>query len=170
MATMRKTFYYNVLPTKAEEDAVAARNVPYQVARALVEIRDWYPAPRIDPSNPWQIRKSITSNEVVTTKLTLPHDDMFEHVFRYWTLDMANHAVLGNKCFVILIDYTDEMPKKIQSENAYLKTGPNDTYILGIGDMVRGRFMNTGDEVGLFWDMRSGTFGFKLLSRVNSIS
>ncbi|KAL9388971.1 hypothetical protein Peur_017576 [Populus x canadensis] len=110
---MRKTFYYNFLPTKAEEDAVAARNVPYQVARAVVEIRDWYPAPRIDPGNPWQIRKSITSNEVGTTKLTLPHDDMFEHVFR---------------------------------------------------------FMNTGDEVGLFWDMRSGTFGFELLRRVKSIS
>ncbi|KAJ6311990.1 hypothetical protein OIU76_012155 [Salix suchowensis] len=160
---MRKTFYYSFLLTKAEEDAVAARSEPRQVTRGLVEIRDWYPAPRIDPNNPWQIRKSITRNEVVTTELTLSHEEMFEHVFRYWTLDMADHVVRGNKCFVILVDYTDDMPRKIQSESVFLKTGPNDTCILGLGDVVRARYLNPGDEVGLFWDMRSGTFGFKLL-------
>lgn len=171
MATMRKIFYYNFLPTKAEEEAAAARNVPYHTYRTVVEIRDWYPPPRIDPNNPWQIRKSISSNEVVTGKLTLSHEEMFEHVFRYWSVDMANHVILGNKCFVILIDYTDDnMAKRVQGENVYVKSGPNETYILGVLDVVRGRPLNPGDEVGLFWDMRSGTFGFKLLRRGNPIS
>ncbi|KAJ4833617.1 hypothetical protein Tsubulata_045207 [Turnera subulata] len=182
MATIRKTFYYNFLHSKAEEEAASARNVPHQVTRTLVEIRDWYPQQqrridsnnpwhnrkRIDSNNPWHIRKRITTNEIVSGKLPLSHEETFEHIFRYWTLELANYVVSGNKCFVLLMDYTDDPPQKFQSENIYFKNGANDTYVLGMFAVIRGNPLNPGDEVGLFWDVRTGTFGFKVLRRGTS--
>ncbi|KAJ6902411.1 hypothetical protein NC651_020023 [Populus alba x Populus x berolinensis] len=79
MATTRKTFYYNSLcPPK------------------LKKIR-WLLATH-HPKNPWPIRKSITSNDVASTELALPRDEMLEHVFRYRTVDMDNHVVIQMTC------------------------------------------------------------------------
>ncbi|EEF49311.1 conserved hypothetical protein [Ricinus communis] len=168
---MRKTFYHNFLPTKAEEEATVARNAKHHVTRTIVEARDWQVTPprMIDPNNPWQIRRTIARNEVTTGELVLSHEEMFEYVFKFWSLESANHLLQGNKCFVILIDYTEEtVPKSFQS--AYVKTGANDSYVLGLMDVVRVRVVNPGDEIGLFWDMRPSSFGFgfKLLRRGNS--
>ncbi|KAJ4835669.1 hypothetical protein Tsubulata_038897 [Turnera subulata] len=122
--------------SSSKKEAAAARNVPHQVTRSLVEIRDVYPPLRIDPNNPWQIKKRITSTEIV---------------------------------FLLVIDYTDhESPQKFQSDNLYFKNGPDNSYFLGMIDVVRGKPLNPGDEVGLFWDVRTGTFGFKVLRRGSS--
>ncbi|KAF2322989.1 hypothetical protein GH714_032657 [Hevea brasiliensis] len=157
--------------TKAEEEAEAARNAQHHVTRTIVEMKEFFIPPRIEPSSPWQIRRPITRNEVAAGELVLSHEEMFEHVFRFWNLDSANHVVQGNKCFVVLIDYTeDNMPKTFQG--AYVKSCSNDTYVVGMMEVVRGRVINPGDEIGLFWDMRPATYGFafKLLRRGNSIS
>ncbi|KDP41879.1 hypothetical protein JCGZ_26897 [Jatropha curcas] len=169
---MRKTFYYNFLPTKAEEEAAVARKAQHHVSRTIVEIRDWFAPARMDPTNPWQIRRAISRSEVATGEFLLSHEEMFEHVFRFWNVELANHLVQGNKCFVVLIDYSEEnMPKTFQS--SYVKNGAkNDTYLLGFVEVLRCRVINPGDEIGLFWDTRPASYGFafKLLRRGNSIS
>ncbi|KAG8643863.1 hypothetical protein MANES_11G074200v8 [Manihot esculenta] len=168
---MRKTFYYSFLPTKSEEEAAAARNAQHQVTRTIVEIKDFLTPPGIEPTYPWQIRRPITRNEVATGEILLSHEEMFEHVFRYWNLESANHLVQGNKCFVTLIDYTEEnLPKTFQ--NVCVKSGPNDTYVVGMMEVVRGRVINPGDEIGFFWDVRPATYGFafKVFRRGNSIT
>ncbi|XWS16663.1 hypothetical protein CRYUN_Cryun34aG0110400 [Craigia yunnanensis] len=164
MATMKKTFYYNFLPTKAEEKEAAQ-----QVIGSLVEIRESTHL-FIDPNNPWQIRKSVARNDVINGKLTLSQDEMLEYVFRYWTLDMANDVVKGNKSLVVLIDYTDETdPKRYQTESFYVEKGPCHTYNLACMNLFRTRLLNPGDEIGLFWDLSSVSFSFKVLQRVNPI-
>ncbi|KAH7569063.1 hypothetical protein ACOSP7_012277 [Xanthoceras sorbifolium] len=170
MYTMKKAFHYDFLPTKAVEEAAAARGIPYQVARTLVEIRDSGPPPKMDPSNPWQIRKCITKGEVINGKLMLPHQITFEYVFRFWGMDICNHVIAGHKSYVVIFDYTDEdVPKRFQSENIFLEGGPNDTYFLGWMDVVRSRVVSPGDEVGLFWERNTGIFGLKLLRKGNPV-
>ncbi|CAK7354964.1 unnamed protein product [Dovyalis caffra] len=167
---MKKTFSYNFLPTKAEEEAAVACNKPHQVTRTLVEITDIYLAQSLctDPKNPWKIRKCITSKEILTGKILISHEDMFEHVFRYWTLEMAKHVILGNTSMVILIDYSG---KRFKTGDAYVKNGPiRDTYVVGFMDVIRMQGLNPGDEIGIFWDRRGGTFGFKLLGRGDSVN
>ncbi|KAF8034260.1 hypothetical protein BT93_C0528 [Corymbia citriodora subsp. variegata] len=163
----KKTFYYHFIPTKAEEEAAKARNVPYQVTRTLFEINDISPPQLLaDPNYPWLIRKVVSNSEIMTGKLVLSHNDIFDHVFRYWALETCNHVVMGHKYLVILVDFTDEKsPKRYQSEHTFLERGVNETYILGWLDIVRNRLFNTGDEIGLFWDVRSGVFHFKMLRR-----
>ncbi|KAJ4715628.1 B3 domain-containing protein [Melia azedarach] len=166
---MKKTFYYNFLPSKAEEQAAIARGKPYEVTRTLIEIRDYGnpPPPQFDPKHPWHIRKSITANEVFNGKLLLSHNDVFDHIFRYWTMDLCNYVIRGNQFCVAIADYTDEeTPKRFQSENIFVQ-GNYDTYVLGWADVVRSRLLQPGDEIGLFWDVGSATFGFKLLNRGN---
>ncbi|WCJ40262.1 hypothetical protein M5689_021192 [Euphorbia peplus] len=168
---MRKTFFYNFFPSKAEEEAEAARNAHHQVTRSLIEIRDWNSGHRFDPTNPWQIRRVVTRNEIAMGEITLSHEEMLEYVLRSWKLESANHVVQGNKCMVVLMDYTEEnMPKTYP--NSYVKAGGtnNECYVVGLADVFRGRVISAGDEIGLFWDMRPTSFGFcfKLLRRSNS--
>ncbi|KAI6695050.1 hypothetical protein NL676_022760 [Syzygium grande] len=164
---MKKTFYHNFMPTKAEEEAAKASDVPYQATRTLLEINDiGLPQLLADPNYPWLIRKTISNSDIRTGKLVLSHTDTFDHVFRYWTLETCNHVVTGGRYPVALIDLTDEKsPRRYQSKNTFLKRGPSETYFLGWLDIVRNRHFNANDEVGLFWDIRSGVFHFKMLRR-----
>lgn len=164
---MKKTYYYSFFLTKAEEEAAKARNLdPFPVGRILVEAKDL----GINPSNaelhPWMIRKFLLNSDIITGKLSLSHNDIFDHVFRYWTLEMARHVVAGNRYLVTLLDFTEEAnPKRYQSENVFVEGGPNDVFYLGWIDLARNRQYHAGDEVGLCWDIRSGSFHFKLLHR-----
>lgn len=168
---MTKTWYYSFIPTKAEEEAAKAQNKHYQVTRTLVEIHDIGPGQLLaDPNYPWLIRKAVESSEITTGKLVLSHNDMFDHVFRYWTLEMCNHVVEGGRYLVTLFDFTDEKkPRGYQSEHTFLERGLNETYLLGWLDIVQKREFNAGDEVGLFWDVRTEVFHFKLMRRGDRI-
>ncbi|KAF8034259.1 hypothetical protein BT93_C0527 [Corymbia citriodora subsp. variegata] len=164
---MTKTWMYNFIPTKAEEEATKAQNMPYQVTRTLIEINDVGPGQFLaDPNYPWLIRKAVGSSEIMTGRLVLSHKDIFDHVFRYWTLAMCNHVVTGGRYLVTLVDFTDEKsPRGYQSEHTFLERGLNETYLLGWLDIVQNRAFNAGDEVGLLWDIRTQVFHFKLLRR-----
>ncbi|XVF13480.1 hypothetical protein REPUB_Repub08aG0211300 [Reevesia pubescens] len=166
---MKKTFYYNFLLAKADEvGEEEAASQQEQVTGSLVEIRDSGNGLCIDPNNPWQIRKPVSPSDVLNGKLTLSEEEMLAYVFRYWTLDMANYVVKGNRSLVVLMDYTDEtVPKKYQSDSFYVEKGPHHTYSLACMDLVRSRLLNPGDEIGLFWDLRTLSFSFKVLHRVN---
>ncbi|KAG5581141.1 hypothetical protein H5410_051768 [Solanum commersonii] len=56
LLSMKKTFFYNFFPSKAEEETC----------------KDLYPAPKIILQNPWQIKKKITHNEIVVGMLMIP--------------------------------------------------------------------------------------------------
>lgn len=61
---------------------------------------------------------------------------MFERVFRYWTLKMANQVIWGNPCMVIWGHAYVKRGKGFKSEEAYVKNGPiKDTHVLGFMDV-----------------------------------
>ncbi|KAE9457881.1 hypothetical protein C3L33_10193, partial [Rhododendron williamsianum] len=164
---MRKTFFFNIIPSKAEEDAAKATNTQFQATRVLVEIRDLYPPPPPDPANPWVIRMRPTASDVVTGRLMLSYIETFEHIFRHWTLDMANYVLFGNKAPVFVWDLTEENnPLSYRNESVFFERGASEEfYVLGWMDLVRNRAVNGGDEIGLYWDRGSASFHFKLFHR-----
>ncbi|KAG8369237.1 hypothetical protein BUALT_Bualt15G0130700 [Buddleja alternifolia] len=161
--TTKKTFYYNFFPTKAEEEDLKARGAPTN-GRVLVEMRDIYPPPMLDPNYPWMIKKTINLYEIASGKLVLSHNDAFEHVLRYWSLGMANYIAMGQKVGVALWDVTEEGNiKKYQGNDVYLQMIANDDCVVACMDMIKERKLKVGDRVSLFWDPKETTFQFKLI-------
>ncbi|KAG5581143.1 hypothetical protein H5410_051770 [Solanum commersonii] len=122
LLSMKKTLLYNFFPSKVEEEVCKVNNTPHVVTRELVEIRDLYPAPKIDLQNPWQIKKKITYDEIVVGMLMIPFFEMFEYILRYWTLDMAK--ILENGCSVCvdMWDVTEgNVPKKYEAGSFWVR-------------------------------------------------
>ncbi|KAG5607210.1 hypothetical protein H5410_028702 [Solanum commersonii] len=138
LTSIKKTFFHEFISSKAEEEACQVNNTSWVVTRELVEIRDIYSAPIIDMEDPWQIKKKITHNEVILEKLVIPFLEMFEYILRYWKLDMA---------------------KSLTNRKLY------NGYSLSCMRLFNDRGLNVGDEVGLYWDPRSSSIMFKLLSQ-----
>ncbi|KAL3505608.1 hypothetical protein ACH5RR_030990 [Cinchona calisaya] len=162
---MKKTFYHNFMPSKEEEEEEASKatNTRLQTTRVLVEINDVHPPPILDYNNPWNIKKKLIQYEVVARKFVISFTNTFDHIFRYWTLAMANHVVLGHRMSVVLWDATDEKnPKKYCGDTVYFEILPNDDYVLACMDLFKDHSLNVDDEIGLYWDLRSSSFQFKL--------
>uniref|UniRef100_A0A7N0TI86 Uncharacterized protein n=1 Tax=Kalanchoe fedtschenkoi TaxID=63787 RepID=A0A7N0TI86_KALFE len=154
------------MPSKMEEDHCRKTNKAYQVTKILVEIRDVYSPPLADPTNPWLIRKKLTAPEAMTGKILVSHREAFDHVFRHWTLDMTTFAVMGSKLPVAVWDFTeDNNPVRFCSDKIFFERGPSENYIMGMMDLVQSRGISPLDEIGIYWDVRSSAFHFKLLSR-----
>ncbi|XP_059310213.1 B3 domain-containing protein At2g33720 [Lycium ferocissimum] len=168
---MKKVFFYNFIPSKVEEESCRNSNIPWLVTRRLVEIRDKYSAPVIDLEDPWQIKKSITYYEAIVGKLVLPFAEVFEHIFRYWTLDMAEFVMSGHKTNVYLWDVTEENnPKKYHNDGTYFEMMPNEDYALVCVDLFKDRGLSVGDEIGLYWDPSwSSHFKFKLICNGHAV-
>ncbi|PSR86754.1 B3 domain-containing protein [Actinidia chinensis var. chinensis] len=166
---MKKTLYYNFIPTKAEEEECKATATPYNPSRDVVELRDIYPLPVFDPLNPWPIKKVLMPAEVGSGRIVLSHSEAFNCVFRYWTAETTHHVVIGQKKKSVLVwDVTEENnPTSYISEDMFLEqVGPDcEYYVLGCTELVRDRRLNAGDEIGLFWDMKTVAFQFKVLRR-----
>ncbi|XAR55373.1 hypothetical protein NMG60_11035426 [Bertholletia excelsa] len=161
---MKKTFFFNFVPTKEEEIVARERNQAYLVSRVLVEIRDVYPLPSRDYFDPWKIKKRIASTNIVSGRLMLSHSETFEHIFRYWSVDMTNYVLSGNKANVVVWDITDENnPKRYCNGGIFFEKSYNEEfYVFGWTDLARNRHVYPGDEIGLYWDIRSGSFHFSL--------
>ncbi|KAF3615514.1 putative agglutinin-2-like [Capsicum annuum] len=155
---MKKTFFYNFFPSKAEEEACNVNNTPWVATRELVEIRDIYPAPIIDLEDPWQIKKRITRDEVILGKLVIPFFESFEYILRYWKLDMAKSLVMSeNGMSVKVWDITKETePKKYDGGNVCFRKLYTDDYSLSCMGLFNDHRLNVGDEIGLYWDPRYG--------------
>ncbi|OIS98448.1 hypothetical protein A4A49_52997 [Nicotiana attenuata] len=165
--TMKKTFFYKFIPSKAEEEACKANNTQWIPTRKLIEIRDIYPAPKIDLKNPWQIKKRINRAEVVFGKIEIPFFETFEYILRYWNLSKAKSLVNGVRISVILWDVTEENdPKKYESGSIRFEMMYNDDYSLLCMPLFNDRGLRVDDEIGIYWDPRSSSFMFKLLSQV----
>ncbi|WMV50948.1 hypothetical protein MTR67_044333 [Solanum verrucosum] len=165
LLTLKKTFFYNFFPSKAEEEACKVNNTPHVVTRELVEIRDLYPAPKIILQNPWQIKKKITHDEIVVGMLMIPFFEMFEYILRYWTLEMAK--TLENSC-IVCVDMWDvterNVSKKYEGGSVWLRKVYNDDFALWCIELFKDRGLGDGDEIGLYWDPRFSCLVFKLLS------
>ncbi|KAG5607080.1 hypothetical protein H5410_028572 [Solanum commersonii] len=159
--TLKKTFFYNFFPSKGEEEASKVNNTPRVATRELVEIRDLYPAPKID----WQIKKQITNDEIFVGMLMIPFIQMFEYILRYWTLDMAKSLENGGRVCVNMWDVTEEnVPKKYEGGSVFLRKLYTDDFSLSCIELFIGRRLGIGDEIGLYWDPRSSSLMFKFIS------
>ncbi|XP_055808695.1 uncharacterized protein LOC129877228 [Solanum dulcamara] len=169
LLSTKKTFFYNFFPSKEEEEACKVNNTPWVVTRELIEIRDIYPAPKIDLENSWQIKKKITNDEAVVGKLVIPFYETFEYILRYWTLDVAKSLENGYGVAVDVWDVTEEkVPKKYEGGSVCLRKLYNDDFSLLCVKLFKDRELGIGDEIGLFWDPRSSSLMFKLLSKVRA--
>ncbi|KAL0366445.1 UNVERIFIED_CONTAM: hypothetical protein Sradi_3534600 [Sesamum radiatum] len=163
----KKTFYYNFFPSKAEDDSLQARKGPVGSAsgmgRVLIEMRDIYPHPVLDPDNPWLLRKTLNHYEIAFGKLVLSSNDTFDHVIRYWSLGMANYVALGQKVSVTLWDVTEEKkPRKYRNNDVYLHMMANDDCVISCMELVKDRKLKVDDEIGMYWDSKEADFKFKL--------
>ncbi|TMX05248.1 hypothetical protein EJD97_000105 [Solanum chilense] len=164
LLSMKKTFFYNFFPSKAQEEACKINNTPYEVTRELVEIRDLYPAPIIDKQNPWQIKKKLTHDEIVVGMLLIPFFEMFQYILRYWSLDVGKSLVNGCNVCVDMWDVTEEnVPKKYEGGRVWFRILPNDDFSLWCTELINGRRLKDGDEIGLYWDPICSSLVFKLL-------
>lgn len=172
MTTMKKTIYYDFFPTKEEEEEEAAKRDPKSQPlqrRTLVEIRDFYHQALPDLNNPWLIKKVLQLEEIQSSKLILPFNDTFEHIFRYWSMEVVNNILKGERFYVSIWDVSDVSgpARRYKSNGIFLEEEVNnggEFYYLGWKDLVQDRSFNPGDEIGLFWDVKFGIFQFKLLS------
>ncbi|GAB2285272.1 hypothetical protein Dimus_019726 [Dionaea muscipula] len=176
---MKKTFYYNFFQTKEEEvSSSSSRRPTHQVSRVMLEIRDDHIlAPSMDSNaynninviiDPWKIKKRLTREEVSTGRMILSLNDTMEQVFRYWPLEKARNVELGARAHVVLWDVTDESsPCKYgdgpASEAVVLEKGLQDCFELTLNmGIIQARGVGSGDEIGLYWDVRTQGFVFKL--------
>ena len=135
------------------------------MTKELIEIRDIYPPPKIDLENPWQIKKKITGDEIIVGKLVIPFVETFEYILRYGTLDLAKSLENGCDVLVDMWDVTEEnIIEKYQGESVFLRKLHNDDFYLSCMILFDNRKLNVGDEIGLYWDPRSSSLMFKLLS------
>lgn len=152
---MKKTFFYNFVPFKAEEEAYKESNTPWIVTRRLVEIRNIYLVPIIDLHNPWKIKKTITHYETIVGKLVLPFVEAFEHIFQYWTLDTTRFVTSGHKKNIDLWDFTEENnPKICHNKGTFIEMLPNEDYAIVCADLFKNRELHVNDEVGQYWNAR----------------
>ncbi|KAG5607220.1 hypothetical protein H5410_028712 [Solanum commersonii] len=150
-------------------EACKLNNTTHVVTRELIEIRDIYPPTKIDLKNPWQIKKKITRDEVIVGKLMIPFFETFEYILPYWALDAAK--ILENGCDVPadMWDVTEEnMPKKYEGGSVFLRKLHNDDFYLLCIKLFNSHGLSIGDEIELYWDPRSSSLMFKLLSQVRA--
>ncbi|GMP91561.1 hypothetical protein CsSME_00042211 [Camellia sinensis var. sinensis] len=177
LLTMKKTSYYNFIPTKAEEEEEEAHNLTattnhhHRATRVVVEIRDVYPPPVFNPHNPFHIKKVLTPTEVTTARIALSFADTFDYVFRYWPVEAVKQVVVvGKRRCVLVWDVSDEKnPKSYINEDMFLERGSRsldrECYVLGCKELVKECRLNGGDEIGMFWEIKTATFHFKVLYR-----
>ncbi|KAG5606680.1 hypothetical protein H5410_028172, partial [Solanum commersonii] len=166
LLSLKKTFFYNFFPSKAEEEAYKLNNTPHVVTREQIEIRDIYPPPKIYLENPWQIKKKITRDEVIVGKLVIPFFETFEYIIRYWTLDAAKSLEDGSDVpFNVWYVTEENIPKKYEVGSVFLRKLHNDNFYLSCINLFNSRGLSVSDEIGLYWDPRSSISMFKLLSQ-----
>lgn len=173
-SSTKKSFFYNFFPTKEEEEVVRKRlgdrepsfERPGGYGRMLVEIRDHYPCPVVDPNNPWVIKKTLNRNETDSGKLVLTWHDMFEHVFRYWSLSYANSAAMGHRVGVAIWDVTQEdHPRKFNEmdHGVYVEMmNDRDDFYLMCKPLMEDRNWQAYDEIGLYWSCMKSCFMVRL--------
>ncbi|KAK4716180.1 hypothetical protein R3W88_014518 [Solanum pinnatisectum] len=167
LLSLKNTFFYNFFLSKAEEEACKLNNTPHVVTRELIEIRDIYPPLKINSKNPWQIKKKITRDEIILGKLVSTFCKTFEYILRYWTLDAAKSLENGYDVPIGVWDLTGEnVPKKYEGESVCLKKLYNANFSLSYIKLFNDRGLGDGDEIGLYWDPRSSSLMFKLLSHI----
>uniref|UniRef100_M1DSD7 Uncharacterized protein n=1 Tax=Solanum tuberosum TaxID=4113 RepID=M1DSD7_SOLTU len=118
---------------------------------------------------PHCIKKRITCDKVIVGKLIIPFFETFEYILRYWTSNEAKS--LENECdvHVGVWDVTEEnIPKKYEGGSVCLRKLYNDDFYLSCIKLFKSHGLSVGDEIGLYWDPRSSSLMFKLLSHVRA--
>ncbi|WMV30942.1 hypothetical protein MTR67_024327 [Solanum verrucosum] len=99
--------------------------------------------------------------------LMIPFIQMFEYILRYWSLDMAKSLENNCRVCVVVWNVTEEnVPKKYEGGSVRLRKLNNDDFSLWCIELFKDRGLSDGDEIGLYWDPRSPSLMFKLLSQI----
>ncbi|KAG5606683.1 hypothetical protein H5410_028175 [Solanum commersonii] len=138
---LNKTFFYNFFPLKDEEEACKLNNTPHVVTRELIEMRDIYPSSKIDLENRWQTKKKITRDEIIVRKPVR---------CACWCVGCN-----GGEC-----------PKKYQGGSFCLRNLYNDDFPLSCMELFNNCGFGDCDEIGIYWDPRSLSLMFQLLSPI----
>ncbi|CAN4096740.1 unnamed protein product [Withania somnifera] len=121
---MKKTFFYNFFPSKPEEEVCKVNNTPWVVTREAMEVNDIYPTLKINPQNPWQIKKEITYFEV----------------FGEWNMmcvDVWNVTERNN-------------PKKYEHGSVCFRKPCNDDFSLSIMGLFNDCGLGVGDKIEIY--------------------
>ncbi|KAL3742627.1 hypothetical protein ACJRO7_018011 [Eucalyptus globulus] len=167
-APMKKTLFYNFLPSKAVEDAERARNIPHRVTWQLIEIRDEHPLPRSKSHDHPTLIKVVDEEDVFTRKLHILHHAAFDYMFRHWFMSDVENILTGHKHYVMVRDDTgcDDGGSSSSGRNRVNEplwyNGPSvfvkkcdhcDEYYLNCRDLYRSRRIGIGDSIELQWDV-----------------
>ncbi|WMV31040.1 hypothetical protein MTR67_024425 [Solanum verrucosum] len=99
----------------------------------------------------------------------IPFFETFEYILQYWTLDEAKSLENGCDVPIGMCDVTEEnIPKKYEGGSVCLRKLYNDDFYLSCTKLFKSHRFNVGDEFGLYWDPRSSSLMFKLLSQVHA--
>ncbi|PHT48692.1 hypothetical protein CQW23_12900 [Capsicum baccatum] len=124
-------------------------------------VQDVNSAPILE--NPWTISKVITDFEKSVQRLVLSFGDIKKHVFKHWMKDMVENVKKGNKQYVELWDIT-EVANPINRGTTYIQMMmPSKDCAIVCMDLFANTGLNIGDEIGLYWDVGSNNFKFKLI-------
>lgn len=173
-ATMKKTLFYDFLPSKAVEDAERAQNIPHRVAWQLIEIRDGHPLPASESRECPTLIKVIDELEVFTGKLSVLHHRAFDYVFRHWPMPIVQDILTGGEYRVKIFDSTDYdrgsgndseiMSPWFCGENiCFAKWRGMDHYFLNLGEVFRTRRIAVGDVIHCSWDTQRECFVLKVV-------
>ncbi|KAM3268090.1 hypothetical protein P3S67_031640 [Capsicum chacoense] len=96
--------------------------------------------------------------------LVLSFIDIFEHVFRYWTLNTVKSATSGHKMSVYFWDVSNEnSPNKC--EGSYIEMIDDENYALVSVELFSKCGLVVNDVIGLYWNPKCLNFRFKLFKK-----
>ncbi|XP_055808506.1 uncharacterized protein LOC129877051 [Solanum dulcamara] len=155
----KKTFSYNFIPSKTEEEV---NNTSWVVTRELIET-----GPTLIIHSNKIMRKKITYENLVFGELRISIFVTFDCILPYWKLELARSLVKGNVVRVDLWDSTEKNgTKKYEDESITFRKLHNDNYSLSCMRLINDRELGVGDEIGLYWHPRFSKFIFKLICKV----
>ncbi|KAF8038305.1 hypothetical protein BT93_B0983 [Corymbia citriodora subsp. variegata] len=173
---MKRTLFYDFLPSKAVEDAERAANIPHQVTGQLIEIRDEHPLPRSEYHDCPTLIKVIDEEDVSRGKLLFSHHTTFEYMFRHWPMHVVQDILMSGKYEFETAEYMDsDYGNDDDSANLNLWFGGERhhsanwsgmvRYFLDCRKLFRRRRIAVGDEIHYSWDAQNESIVLEVVRR-----
>nr|GLL48478.1 hypothetical protein A4A49_59639 [Ipomoea trifida]GME06236.1 hypothetical protein A4A49_59639 [Ipomoea batatas] len=165
---MKKTLFYKFIPSQAQQEACMARNLPWQVRRRVVEIRDVNDGTdaAAAAAGARGIRRVLSREEVVMGGIVVPFAEAFKHVFQHWTLGMIKRAaVKGENVDVVIWDVTNRFRPKRYSNGVHIQVLANQDYGVWCMDLFSELGLGVYDLIWLAWDPLRSAFLLRLIHK-----
>ncbi|KAL3742632.1 hypothetical protein ACJRO7_018016 [Eucalyptus globulus] len=180
-APATNTYHYrDFLPSKAAEDGERAQNLPHEVNRNPVEIRDEDPLPRSDSHDDPTLYKVIDEFDLAAEKVPVRDHVALDSMFRHWPMSVVQNIQAGHRHYVTIRDDTDcnhggggggdsdncaNQPLYFRGLNVYFaKCHRTGHYFLNMRDVFLARQTKVGDIILFKWDIQKGCFAMEVVS------